>query len=218
MKKYTTIEWEKSLLWLIPPLLRKKMHYDWLHTLLSPLKRIYKETLYKMQHTGQVIYLEKVLNETFNANRSYNPNYSTREKKENNLIYIGETIKPTAQHIYLHREYEEDGKIAPKVFLNNEIQSSEDFKPLYLIHHNDHKIKYADFRVFIPTSIEFIASKFHDILNFYKLAGKTYEFKFYDYPSRIVNANLFKRPTPTPEEFSKSSSQNISVVKQILIS
>ena len=216
MRKYTTIEWEKSLVWLIPPLLRKKIHYDWLHTLLSPLKRIYKETLYKMQHTGQVIYLEKVLNETFNQSRSYNPNYSTREKKQNLLIYIGETIKPTAQHIYLHREYEEDGKIAPKVFLNNEIQSSEDFKPLYLIHQNDHKIKYADFRVFIPKSIHYIKSKFYDIVDFYKLAGKTYELIDYDYPSRLIDANLFKRPTPTPIEFSKSA-QNISEVKQIIL-
>lgn len=212
MRKYTTIEWEKSLLWLIPPLLRKKVHYDWLHTLLSPLKRIYQETLYKMQHTGQVIYLEKVLNETFNQSRSYNPNYSTIEKKQNHLIYIGETIKPRVQYIYLNSE----NKIAPKVYLNSEIQTNEEFKPLYLIHHNDHKIKYADFRIFIPKSIHYIKSKFYDVVDFYKLAGKTYKLIDYDYPTNITNANLFKKPTPTPIEFSNSA-QNLSEVKQIIL-
>ncbi|MFK7113476.1 hypothetical protein V3468_03370 [Flavobacterium oreochromis] len=177
MKKYTTIEWKKALLWLIPPLLRKRTHFDWLNVLLSPLKKIYEETLYKMQHTGQVIYLEKVLNETFNTSKTYNPNYSTKIKKDKALIFIDETIKPKHQYIYLHSEYEQKKYIIPpKIYLNDEPEKNELLKPLYLVHKDDSKVRYADFRVFIPNSISFMKSKYRDILDFYKLAGKTYEF------------------------------------------
>lgn len=211
MNKYTTLKWEKLLLWLIPPILRKKTHVDWLDVLLTPLHTLYESILYKMQHTGQVIYLEKVLNESFNITKDYNPNLSIGQKRKQGLIYIDESIKPSLQYLYLHKEYYDPDTILPdntikkgelriplfQIF-TNEKYKNKDRKPVYLAHRKDYtQVNYANFRVFIPydliagktIEIEFkednykpqseavkIATRaYHDLLNFYKLAGKSYE-------------------------------------------
>ena len=211
MNKHTVLKWEKLLLWLIPPILRKKTHFDWLDVLLSPLHSLYEDILYKMQHTGQVIYLEKVLNETFNITKNYNPNSSIEEKRQEGLIYIDESIKPSLQYLYLHKEYYNPDEALPngdkvrgdlrlplfEIFRNLEYQN-KDNKPVYLAHRKDYtKISYANFRVFIPESlitnqtivadingnspnqqteaINIISAEYHNLLNFYKLAGKSYQ-------------------------------------------
>ena len=201
MNKYTILKWEKLLLWLIPPILRKKTHAQWLNVLLSPIRSIYEETLYKMQHTGQVIYLEKVLNETFNPTKSYDPNASTEQKRLDELIYIDESVKPTLQYVYLHKEYyEPDGTLMIpllKIFKREEYKNKNN-KPIYLAHRKDYTtLAYANFRVFIPeilitngtitiqpgkdgsvsktAAIKVANVEFHNLLNFYKLAGKSYE-------------------------------------------
>lgn len=210
MNKYTVLKWEKLLLWLIPPILRKKTHVDWLDVLLTPLHKLYEDILYKMQHTGQVIYLEKVLNETYNPTKNYNPNLSTEQKRLDELIYIDESVKPTLQYIYLHKEYYEpthklpDGTLVDgpllipqlKIFTNPEYNNKNN-KPVYLAHRTDYtQINYANFRVFVPESlikngtitvqpdknesiktaaINVANMEYHNLLNFYKLAGKSYE-------------------------------------------
>lgn len=211
MNKYTILKWEKLLLWLVPPILRKKTHIDWLDVLLTPLHTIYEEILYKMQHTGQVIYLEKVLNETFNPDKSYNPNASIRQKRLDGLIYIDESVKPTLQYVYLHKEYYEPKIASPdntfvdgplmipqlEVYTHEEY-NNKDYKPVYLAHRTDYtQVNYANFRVFVPENlianrtiisqpkkvgtvsnteaITVTDKKYNDLLNFYKLAGKSYE-------------------------------------------
>jgi hypothetical protein len=162
-----------------------------------------------MQHTGQVIYLEKILNETFNPTKNYDPNASIDQKRSDDLIYIDESVKPTLQYVYLHKEYYE-----PDYFLENgtrvkgellipqlKIYTRPEYKykknkPVYLAHLKDYtSVAYANFRVFIPESlikngtfiiqpnkdqspsaaIKIANIEFHNLLNFYKLAGKSYE-------------------------------------------
>jgi hypothetical protein len=211
MNKYTILKWEKLLLWLIPPILRKRTHAQWLHVLLAPIRSIYEETLYKMQHTGQVIYLEKILNDAFNPSKYYDPNLTTEQKRLNELIYIDESVKPTLQYVYLHKEYYEPDLNLPgggikkgellipqlEVYKHNDYKN-RDKKPVYLAHRKDYTtIAYANFRVFIPESlilngdiviqsngnspqspsaaIKIANIEYHNLLNFYKLAGKSYE-------------------------------------------
>lgn len=201
MNNYTVLKWGKLLLWLIPPILRKKTHFDWLEAVLTPLRNIYEETLYKMQHTGQVIYLEKVLNEAFNQVAKYNPNLSIEEKRVQGLIYIDESVKPTLQYLYLHKEYYEPNGtlIIPqlKIFKHDDYNNRNN-QPIYLAHRKDYtSVAYANFRVYIPETligtgdgivvqpqsdeaieteaINVATIKYHSLLNFYKLAGKSYE-------------------------------------------
>lgn len=210
MNKYTVLKWEKLLLWLIPPILRKRTHAIWLNTLLAPLHSLYENILYKMQHTGQVIYLEKVLNEAFNITKEYDPNLSIEQKRQRGLIYIDESIKPSLQYLYLHKEYYEKDEVLPDgtiikgelrmpllTIFNNYEYYNKDNKPVYLAHFDDYtKVSYANFRVFIPEvlvrnltipaelngntsspetqAINVSSIEYHNLLNFYKLAGKSY--------------------------------------------
>ncbi|MBE8725786.1 hypothetical protein [Flavobacterium hungaricum] len=210
MNKYTVLKWGKLLLWLIPPILRKRTHAVWLNTLLAPLHSLYESILYKMQHTGQVIYLEKVLNEAFNITQKYDPNLSIEQKRQRGLIYIDESVKPSLQYLYLHKEYFEKDKVLPDgtiikgelrmpllTIFNNYEYYSKDNKPVYLAHFDDYtKVSYANFRVFIPEilvrnltipaalngnasspeteAINVTSIEYHNLLNFYKLAGKSY--------------------------------------------
>jgi hypothetical protein len=45
MNKYTVLKWEKLLLWLLPPVVRKKTHLEWLNVLLAPLRTIYDDII-----------------------------------------------------------------------------------------------------------------------------------------------------------------------------
>ncbi|MEP0263796.1 hypothetical protein [Dokdonia sp.] len=105
MRNYLIINWSKIILWLLPPILRRQRHYVWLIALLKPLRTLYTQTLFQMQHNGQVIYLEKVLNETFNPNVTYDPNLTIEGKRDAKFIYIDETLQPNLQFIYKHEEY-----------------------------------------------------------------------------------------------------------------
>ncbi|WP_075341778.1 hypothetical protein [Tenacibaculum agarivorans] len=212
MKSYLTINWNKMLLWMVPSILRKQKHLLLLQTFLEPLFNLYQTNLYKTQHSGQVIYLEKVLNEQFNPEKKYDPNYSTQQKKQEELIYIAESLKPSLQHIYLHEEHDL-GYEAPLVYKRNEV-TPDSGKGMYLVGVKDYtEIEYANFRIMIPESlnikekldgiegaekiqkltnelyftdnansqhqelgpVDVKTSKFHELIRFYKLAGKTYE-------------------------------------------
>ncbi|WP_299212748.1 hypothetical protein [uncultured Dokdonia sp.] len=267
MKKYLIVNWSKLLLWLLPPILRKKRHFKWLFSLLKPLETLYDTTLYQMQHNGQIVYLEKVLNETFNPDVAYDPNLSIEEKRYASLIYIDETLQPRLKFVYRHDEYylhteaehfslpavineeivlDELGFLDPiELFTHDELacllnpdymvdtngdgvinveddpsfcnKARELAYNTYLATEEDYtNVNYANFRIMIPASlnsgavpsglsevqkaaaiqrvtnevyfepdpdpikalanaVEVRTPRFHQVVNFYKLAGKTYE-------------------------------------------
>ncbi|MFT5890174.1 MAG: hypothetical protein ACI9Y7_000263 [Dokdonia sp.] len=267
MKKYLIVNWSKLLLWLLPPILRRKRHFKWLFSLLKPLETLYDTTLYQMQHNGQIIYLEKVLNETFNKEVAYDPNFTTEKKRDAKFIYIDETLQPRLQFLYRHDEYylhnEEEHFDLPAV-VNGEVELDElgFLDPIELFTHDELEclinpdptedtngdgvinieddssfcitarelayntylateedytiVNYANFRIMIPANlnsgavssdsigvqraaeiqrvtnevyfepdpdpikaladaVEVRTPRFHQVVNFYKLAGKTYE-------------------------------------------
>lgn len=273
MKKYLIVNWSKLVLWLLPPILRRKRHFKWMLSLLKPLETLYDTTLYQMQHNGQIIYLEKVLNETFNEGVPYNPNLSADAKRDAGIIYIDETLQPKLQFVYRHDEYylhteeahfsspavvdgvvvlDELGFLDPiEVFRHDELECLIDADYVadtngdgvvdeeevsfcdvarelayntYLVTEEDYTVvNYANFRIMIPTNlnseavtsglseiekavaiqrvtnevyfephpdpikalanaIEVKTPRFHQVVNFYKLAGKTYETYRYDLP------------------------------------
>ncbi len=265
MRKYLIVNWSKLLLWLLPPILRRKRHFKWLFSLLKPLETLYDTTLYQMQHNGQIVYLEKVLNETFNPDVVYDPNLSIEGKRDANLIYIDETLQPRLKFVYRHDEYylhdveqhfdlpaevngevvlDELGFLDPiELFTHAELACLNSFQVgpdgedipnpeydssfcntarglaynTYLATEEDYTIvNYANFRIMIPESlnsgavpsdsigveraaaiqrvtnevyfepdpdpikalanaVEVRTPRFHQVVNFYKLAGKTYE-------------------------------------------
>jgi len=232
LRKYTTINWEQSLLALMPPLLRKKKHALWLNTLFKPLSSVYDDTLYKMQHTGQVVYLEKVLNEFFNKSRQYKAYNTTGEKLANGLIFINDASRPEVQYQYTHSEIESGYDPFTTYVRNEPIENRNVDSFLFLASDLDfNSTEYFNFRVNIPSDLITTAENlenevnsiinnntitekekqevlkiincklikggehpftthpdavrietpiFHKILNFYKLAGKSYETRVYN--------------------------------------
>lgn len=86
------IEWLTLLIWNLPTFLRKPKQIAWISAFTAPLntlydsKQLWRESIrYKLMHNGQIIYLEKVLNEYFNI-----PDYDTQDHENTKEIYIGE--------------------------------------------------------------------------------------------------------------------------------
>ena len=281
MRKYLIVNWSKLLLWLLRPILRKKRHFKWLFSLLKPLETLYDTTLYQMQHNGQIVYLEKVLNETFNPGVVYDPNLSIEGKRSANLIYIDETLQPRLKFVYRHDEYylhtegehfslpavvdeeivlDELGFLDPiELFTHDELACLNAFQVgpngedvpnpeygssfcntarglaynTYLATEEDYTIvNYANFRIMIPAdlnsgavpsglsqvqkaaaiqrvtneiyfepdpdpikalanAVEVRTPRFHQVVNFYKLAGKTYEtYKYGEETSDVMSNSV----------------------------
>lgn len=148
---------KKAVVWLMATYLRRSKHIAWLQACVAPLIYLQDVTLYKMQHNGQVVYLEKVLNEWFEV-EGYNPNLHRESKK----VYIVDAYYAKRQYIY--QNYEE--------------------KPIYLsktyIHkRSEYSAEYFDFVVMIPQGYRYNEAKLHALINYYKLAGKKYKVEHY---------------------------------------
>ncbi len=140
----------------LPHLERKHRMIGWLHTLLAPVKRLYMEFLvyrhrinYQMEHTGQVVYLEKVLNDRFDG------------AAERIQIKDG----PKLDWMYIFRTDEKKPKYLKKIHLHNRLSYGD---------------QGVDFEVYIPADIPIwthsgLMAECHSLINYYKLAGKTYQ-------------------------------------------
>lgn len=161
--KLFNISFEKLALLLTPVFWRKITFVDWLYCLIEPVRILFgefltfrKKAIYDIVHTGQVILLEKVLND------AYDPN----ERR----IYITDSLQydPT----YIYRQIEEK-----LVYLNN---------PVYLYTFDSFKAADVDFLVIFPKEIKPVSpielsnleNRAKAKINSYKLASKTYAIKW----------------------------------------
>jgi len=91
-KLFYIIDWGVLFLWNLPSFLRKPKQIAWIKAFTKPIndfyqsKQLWRESIrYRLAHSGEVIYLEKVLNEYFEI-ADYDPKDHNATKK----IYIGE--------------------------------------------------------------------------------------------------------------------------------
>lgn len=259
-KKYTKIDWGKTLLMLLPPLLRKPKQVTWLKVLLKPLDNLYDDTLYKMQHNGQVMYLEKVLNDIFNPGARYFYSDSINTKMAKGLIVIEDAHRPRVQYLYTNEEIYQEGYDPIVVANNGEALENEvryrNF--LYLSGASDFdSVEFFNFRVLIPSnllvsfekyqevllclqagldsdkiteeeqvvqvqelndmliiakneavsdhpdSIKIVSPKFHKVLNYYKLAGKSYETRKYSFDNEQTSLQAVRKGKERNQELKK---------------
>lgn len=135
---------------------RKHTLLSWLHALLAPVKRLYMEFLayrnrvnYQMGHTGQVVYLEKVLNDRFDP-ASERIRIKDGPKRDWNYIYCRNENKPKhlgKTHLYNRPSYGDQGV---------------DFEVCIPI----------DSRIWVEGNLW---AACHSIIDYYKIAGKTYQ-------------------------------------------
>lgn len=159
-KKIYNINFNKLVTLLLPTFKRKVKITKFLKSLIKPLKELhenlnsgesflelYKNALYKINHNGQVVYLEKVLNDRFD--------------KDLRRIYITDGLFNTPTYAYPHI-------VEKDIYLNTQyIFSGKDlaFKDVDFV---------VVFPQNVVVSGE-AGIRIKSLINYYKLASKTYK-------------------------------------------
>lgn len=169
MSRIYNLNIKKLTILITPTFLRKERFLEWVHSLISPLEFLYDEFLkhraediYKLEHTAQVISLEKVLNDRFDISQR--------------RIRIGDVERKEPFYIFLETEQ------TPK-FVHSE---SENKEPIYLYSEGISVKGRYDFMVYLPLDIwqrektevgigEYRFYEMESLIDFYKLAGKKYK-------------------------------------------
>ena len=138
---------------LSPTFLRKPAQLALLQSVVKPVDTLYKDTLYKMQHNSQVIYLEKMLNEWFNVS-----GYSSANHEATKTVFI--TDAPASVKVYYYQESE-----------NLPLYHGTVYDSSQLVLH--------DFIINIPDTYVFVEAKLRAVVDYYKLAGKKYVIETY---------------------------------------
>lgn len=150
----------KLVVWLLPVGMRKAIHVAFLRSLVEPMQQIHgyfllfrEEQLYELAINGQVINLERVLNDTFDP--------------MDRRIYItdGEYFEPPI----FYEEY----KDLPVVF-NAEANS---VNPIFWNETNIENRVSVNFYVWIPSDILFDINRLKASVTKYKIFGRTFEIK-----------------------------------------
>jgi len=156
------IDFNNIIQLMLPPFLRKPKNIEWLKALVKPVIDLYiifyayrTQTLYSLCITGQVIYLEKLLNDKFN-----NGNVG---------IYIADGSYNNAPFLYNTAE------ARPDTFI---YKTSEGKPDLFLYNTAEYMIG-NDFIVMVPVAITFDSNEMKSLINLYKLAGKQYSIQTY---------------------------------------
>lgn len=165
---YNNIDFRALATKLSPPKLRQLRLIDWLVSLLKPLeevnflfKNFRKQAIYKVVHNGQVVYLEKVLNDRY----------------DNSLrrIYITDAFEFDPTYIY-----PEDEELPVYIYPENEDQ------PRYIYPESVFGESNVDFIVFVPldlqpsnpTTLNNFLIQMRSLINFYKLASRRYSIQW----------------------------------------
>jgi len=150
IKKIYNVNWFKLVRDLILPTVKKSVLLAFIDCSLAPIRTKHDEFLrfktdseYRINHNGQVCYLQKMLNDKFDN--------TLRRIRVNNLkprlplwIYTIDDDKP----IYIH--------------------TSTDY-PVYIYNDIDYYLEY-DFEVFIPYSLNSFKNQMNAQINYYKLS------------------------------------------------
>lgn len=151
---------------MLPMQMRRLSLVLFLNALTLPLGWLIAKVLYKMQHDGRVIYLEKVLNEAFDM-----PGYSAASHESSKIIYIAPGEVP--DETYLFQEEEPDAP--PFIGLDSNANDGDD---VWLYTQQELDARYNDFRVVVPMALQEFEYKIKNLVDYYKLAGKKYKIEY----------------------------------------
>lgn len=162
MSNFYKVNFKKLAVMLLPTFLRQRKMIAWLKVLVTPLQELYEDflqkrryDLYRLNHTGQVFSLRKVLNDEF----------------DNELRRIKIVDAPEMEPQYIYTEAEQQ-----PVYLED---------PLYLYQDENYAYTGVDFIVLIPFEVwniqktevqigEYRFYKIEALVDFFRLASKKY--------------------------------------------
>lgn len=162
---WSTLNFIKLVEQLVPTFLRKNKTLAFLNVLISPMQTIAAENLYKMQHDGRTIYLEKMLNENFNV-----ATYSHQDHENTKLIYI-ENVG-SGSKLYIFQDYETENS-----FLEDDDVIDDDLD-LFLDEGEDNSLGYS-FVIYMPDTITFNEIALRALVDSYRYLGYKYIIEIY---------------------------------------
>jgi hypothetical protein len=157
------IDFRRLATLLTPTFLRKVKFIDWLETLLKPLeevnfsfKQFRKDSIYKVTHNGQVVYLQKVLNDSFDNEFR---RIKIKDSFENDPTWIYPQANENPTYIY--------DQNSPTFLYDNSIFNNIE----------------VDFVLSIPSGLKpfneydqrILEIQIKSIVNYYKLASKRFK-------------------------------------------
>lgn len=142
---------------LIPPRLRKPRQLAWLNALVSPFNRVYQNfkrgreaNLYKLKVTGQVVYLEAMLNDR----------YDVAQRR----IRITDSI--TYPPVYFYTEPEQK---------NVPFYQDAEETPVFFFTEEEAGVQLADFWVLVPSGVVFNEQQMRADIDYFKLPTRKYK-------------------------------------------
>lgn len=194
------INWLKILKENTPLELHSSDWFDWLKALISPLNKIYTESMQaynifiiKIAYTGQVIYLEKILNDKFSpisggiyiqdgASLPKYFLYNTIESKPPRYLYMN--WQPTTA--YLAGEFSVKYNKVWKALNNNTNSIPSSVNTDWVFHKDieflrtnaEFNITY-NFIVMVPVALVYNTIEMKAVIDFYRFAGLRYKIQTY---------------------------------------
>lgn len=148
---------------LLPPVLRRRRLYALLRVMLGPLHGLMQDfrtfrtnSIYRMNINGQVIYIEKALNDAFLL--------------ENREIYLTDTADPIADASVVYP----DAGITMTVYEEGAADTT------YIKAAGDGKLS-ADFIINVPSFLSSETERIRAIVEYNRPAGRSYGINIYDY-------------------------------------
>jgi hypothetical protein len=135
-----------------------------LKALVTPLDKIYKDTLYKMQHDGITISLEKLLNEHFAV-----VGYDHQNHDATKTVYIEDVPQPEKLYIYQDEEDE-------VIFLEDDDDDNEN--DIFLDNDTEGVLSYS-WVIYIPDTYVFQEYYIRALVDTYRYFGKKYKIETY---------------------------------------
>jgi hypothetical protein len=161
---WQTIDFQIFVEQYLPTFLRNDTVKEFIGCVNAPINSLYTDTLYKMQHDGTTISLEKMLNEHFKV-VGYNHQHHDATKK----IYIDDVPQPEKLYIY---QDEEDGVS----FLEDDGDDNEN--DLFLDNDNEGVLSYS-WIIYIPDIYVFQEYNIRALVDTYRYFGKKYIIETY---------------------------------------
>lgn len=161
---WSTIDIDALARMYLPTFMRKAETTALFDALSSPLQTIADDTLYKMQHNGTKIYLEKLLNEAYQVTT-----YDPQNHEDTKLIYIEDVEEPERLFIYQDEELgvtflEDDGEdLETDIFLDNDQENLQAYSWI----------------IYMPDTISFNEFALRALVDSYRYVGKKYLIQIY---------------------------------------
>lgn len=161
---WSTINIEQLAKHFLPTSLRNWDAIAPIMSFLHPLQTIADETLYKMQHNGTKIYLEKMLNEAYTI-----AGYNTQDHEGTKLIYIDDL--PDVPKLYIWQDLETDTS-----FLEDD--GNDNDNDVFLDGDTEGNVSYS-WTIFMPDTITFNEITLRALVDSYRYIGKKYTVEIY---------------------------------------